>query len=89
MWIKTQLVNYTTGPTIFLDSDTIVRKSLRDLLCVDYFGAVPNLNSNSPKSQLWDDDAEELEKFGMAYFMQFYPNGGVFFKKNQQVNNTF
>lgn len=90
-WIKTQLVSYTAGPTIFLDSDTIVRKPIGDLLSsVEYFGAVPNLNSNSPKSQLWDDDADELDRLGWSTSCEFYPNGGVFFfQMNQQVTNLF
>ena len=49
-----------------------------------------NHNCNSPKTQLWDDDAKELERLGWSTSCDFYPNGGVFFlKKSAYVTNLF
>lgn len=79
-WIKTQLCNFISGSTLYLDVDTLVREDVSEISdLVTNIGFIPNHNGKTIDEQLWDDDRRCLEMHAWNPQLAFYPNGGVFF----------
>src|SRR5439155_25223560 len=81
-WVKTQLASYLNGNALYLDADTLVRRSLADLPpLISEFGAVANHNGTTLSEQIWSEDGQTLKKMGWSENFEVYVNSGVFFFK--------
>lgn len=76
-FLKTKLALLIEGPFLFLDSDTVVRKSLNRLrfLRAD-IAAAPNHSRDKIKEQIWDEDQAHLQKMDWQVKPPFL-NAGV------------
>lgn len=79
-WIKTQLPKFSPMDTLYLDSDTLVRK---EILVSDFdgydFAAVTNHNAEIVADQIWDEDQKFMDAMRWGRDFSFYINGGVWF----------
>jgi hypothetical protein len=76
-FVKTQLRLLLSGPFLFLDSDTVVRKPLSALQHVHGdLAAVPNHSADSLSEQIWCEDQANLDAMGWR-IREPYVNGGV------------
>lgn len=76
-FVKTQLRLLLSGPFLFLDSDTVVRKPLSALQHVHGdLAAAPNHSADSLSEQIWCEDQANLDAMGWS-IREPYVNGGV------------
>jgi hypothetical protein len=90
-WIKTQLCRYVQGSVLYLDADTLVRRSLVDLpRLVSEAGSVANHNGATLSEQVWTEDQKVFEGMGWPSNFRAYANPGVlFFKPRPRVREFF
>jgi hypothetical protein len=82
-WIKTQINKYVQGSNLYLDADTIIRKSIEHIPnLVQEFGGVSNENRSSIKDQGCSLDFEVFDFMGWKRDFPVYVNGGVWFYKS-------
>jgi hypothetical protein len=76
-FVKTQLRLLLSGPFLFLDSDTVVRKPLTPLLNLHCdIAAAPNHSRDTLAEQIWSEDQANLDAMGWQV-REPYVNGGV------------
>jgi hypothetical protein len=76
-FVKTQLRLLLSGPFLFLDSDTVVRKPLTPLLNLQAdIAAAPNHSADTLAGQIWSEDQANLDTMGWQV-REPYVNGGV------------
>jgi hypothetical protein len=76
-FVKTQLRLLLSGPFLFLDSDTVVRKPLTPLLNLQAdIAAAPNHSADTLADQIWSEDQANLDTMGWQV-REPYVNGGV------------
>ena len=76
-FVKTQLRLLLSGPFLFLDSDTVVRKPLTPLLNLQAdIAAAPNHSADTLAEQIWSEDQANLDTMGWQV-LEPYVNGGV------------
>lgn len=76
-YIKTKLRLLISGPFLFLDSDTVVRKPLDSLLNLNAdIAAAPNHSADLLAEQIWSEDQSNLDFMGWQIRAP-YVNGGV------------
>jgi hypothetical protein len=79
-YVKTQLRNLVTGRFLFLDSDTLIRRSVLELFSLHTDIAVaPNHSINAYEMQIWQDDRDAMASTGWTIRTDVYVNGGVMF----------
>jgi hypothetical protein len=90
-WMKTQARKWIEGPFLLVDTDTLIRAPLDELLhLVAHMGAVPNHNTDTVERQVWREDLEEVMQMGWGREFAAYWNGGVlFFQQTETVENFF
>ena len=88
-FLKTQLGLLIEGPFLFLDSDTVVRRSLFPLLWLrPDIAAAPNHSSDSFDEQVWDEDRAHLQKMGWQV-KHPYLNSGVIWYRGTPASRNF
>lgn len=76
-FVKTQLGEIIQGPFLYLDSDTVVRKSLNPLLKIDTdIAAATNHSRDGMNEQIWISDLGNLSSMGWKFNHPYF-NGGV------------
>ena len=76
-FVKTQLRLLLSGPFLFLDSDTVVRKPLTTLLNLQAdIAAAPNHSADTLAEQIWSEDLANLDTMGWQV-REPYVNGGM------------
>jgi hypothetical protein len=89
-WIKSQLNQFVQGNVLYIDADTIIRRSLADIpALVEEFGGVSNENRANVKDQGCKQDVKVYEKMGWSFDFPLYVNGGVWFYKPTPRVATF
>jgi hypothetical protein len=83
-FVKTQLRLLMSGPFLFLDSDTVVRKSLDSLLDLKAdIAASSNHSADTLAEQIWSGDQANLDTMGWKVSFP-YVNGGVIWYADSQ-----
>lgn len=89
--IKTRLRSLIKGPFLFLDSDTVIRKSLAQILRLALdsdIAAAPNHSGDQLECQIWEQDRKNLDE--LSWDVQSpYVNGGVIFYCDTLGAHTF
>jgi hypothetical protein len=76
-YVKTRLRLLLTGPFLFLDSDTVVRKPLQAIIQHKAdIAAAPNHSSDIRSEQIWSVDQSIIDSMGWTISTP-YVNGGV------------
>ena len=88
-FLKTQLGTLIDVPFLYLDSDTIVRRSLAPLnkLSAD-IAAAPNHSTDSVEKQLWHEDQAHLQAMGWQVNAPYF-NGGVIWHQGTPASRNF
>lgn len=88
-FVKTQLRLLLSGPFLFLDSDTVVRKPLTPLLNLQAdIAAAPNHSADTLAEQIWSDDQANLDTMGWQV-REPYVNGGVIWYADTPAAHRF
>lgn len=88
-FVKTQLRLLLTGPFLFLDSDTVVRKPLTPLLNLQAdIAAAPNHSADTLAEQIWSEDQANLDAMGWQV-REPYVNGGVIWYADTPAAHRF
>ncbi len=88
-FVKTQLRLLLSGPFLFLDSDTVVRKPLTPLLNLQAdIAAAPNHSADTLAEQIWSEDQANLDTMGWQVREQ-YVNGGVIWYADTPAAHRF
>jgi lipopolysaccharide biosynthesis glycosyltransferase len=76
-FIKTQLRLLLNGPFLYLDSDTVIRRSLADISRTTAdIAAAPNHSADCISDQIWLEDYKNLDMMGWQARAPYF-NGGV------------
>jgi hypothetical protein len=88
-FVKTQLRLLLSGPFLFLDSDTVVRKPLTPLLNLQAdIAAAPNHSADTFAEQIWSEDQANLDTMGWQV-REPYVNGGVIWYADTPAAHRF
>jgi hypothetical protein len=88
-FVKTQLRLLLSGPFLFLDSDTVVRKPLTPLLNLQAdIAAAPNHSADTLAEQIWSEDQANLDTMGWQV-REPYVNGGVIWYSDTPAAHRF
>ena len=88
-FVKTQLRLLLSGPFLFLDSDTVVRKPLTPLLNLQaVIAAAPNHSADTLAEQIWSEDQANLNTMGWQV-REPYVNGGVIWYADTPAAHRF
>jgi len=88
--VKTRLRALIAGRFLFLDSDTIVRGDLGELLALDCdVAGARNHSRESLAEQIWEEDANALAALGWRIGDEIYINGGVLFYNDTEGARRF
>jgi hypothetical protein len=78
--LKTSMRNIVDGAFLFVDSDTLIRKTLRPIWPAGCdVAASPNHSRDTFVEQLWADDARHLETMGWSSASVYLNSGVIFF----------
>lgn len=89
-YLKTRLGLLLDGPFVFLDSDTLVRKELKEVFENDFdIAGCRNLNRISVKDQINNRDLGILQDIGCSLTNMDYINSGVLFFSGSQKSKLF
>lgn len=89
-YIKTNLRKIIEGPFLFLDSDTLIRKPLRDVFEKKTDLAVAaNHSSCNADDQVGERNMQVLQRMGWKTTSNAYFNGGVIFYNDTDKCRTF
>jgi hypothetical protein len=88
-FVKTQLRLLLSGPFLFLDSDTVVRKPLTPLLNLQAdIAAATNHSADTLAEQIWSEDQANLDTMGWQV-SEPYVNGGVIWYADTSAAHRF
>ena len=88
-FVKTRLRLLVSGPFLFLDSDTVVRKPLTPLFNLEAdIAAAPNHSSDTLAEQIWSEDQANLYAMGWQV-REPYVNGGVIWYADTPGSHRF
>jgi hypothetical protein len=89
-FVKTQMRRYLTGPFLYLDADTLVRKPLDEIfLCNSALAAVSNYNGPANPCEITAVERAVFHQMGWPIPNNYYINGGVLYFGDKSESYNF
>jgi hypothetical protein len=87
--LKTSMRNVVCGAFLFVDSDTLIRKTLQPVWPADSdVAACPNHSRDTFQEQLWVEDARHLQTMGWASPSVYLNSGVIFFADSPKASSA-